>query len=98
MLLLLLLCPLASRGATMNAASVSYAHVQAAVASAAVGNTVQIPAGSANWGGGVILITRSLTVKGAGRNSTFISNTGLSFSVEPNWRQSPMRRLFGSRI
>jgi hypothetical protein len=68
------------RAATWNAASVSQSDVAAAIASAAAGDTVQIPAGTATWSGSVT-VNKAITVAGAGTNSTQISGAG--FVLKP---------------
>jgi hypothetical protein len=59
--------------ATIHAASCSYDDVSAAIASAQSGDTVIVPAGSATWEGNLI-ITKGLTLKGAGVGSTVITS------------------------
>src|SRR5712664_3274198 len=63
------------RAAIWNAASVSQSDV-----SAAAGDTVQIPAGTATWSGSVT-VNKAITVAGAGTNSTQISGGG--FVLKP---------------
>jgi hypothetical protein len=65
----------AAHAATVTAASASYADVSAAVASAGRGDTVQVPAGSANWGANTLTITKGLYLHGAGRDSLTITGT-----------------------
>jgi len=68
------------RAAIWNAASVSQSDVSAAIVSAAAGDTVQIPAGTATWSGSVT-VNKAITVAGAGTNSTQISGGG--FVLKP---------------
>lgn len=57
--------------ATINAASASQANVEAAIASASAGDTVQVPAGSATWTG--LALSKAITLKGAGIGVTTIT-------------------------
>lgn len=59
--------------AAIHAASCSYADVSAAIASAQSGDTVIVPACSATWDGNLI-ITKGLTLQGAGAGSTVITS------------------------
>ena len=61
-----------SRAATITAATASQANVQAAITSAASGDTVVIPAGSATWSSGV-KINKSLTLQGSGQTVTSLT-------------------------
>jgi len=63
-----------ARGATINAASISQAAVQNAVNSARTGDTVAVPAGSANWAAPVT-VSQPIIIKGAGSGSSVITNT-----------------------
>lgn len=69
--LLLSICE--ARGATIIAASASRADVGTAVASAAAGDTVQIPAGNVTWTNTLAFGPKALTLMGAGSNSTVIT-------------------------
>jgi len=60
--------------ATINATSASYAAVSAAVNSAAAGDTVVVPAGSATWGS-TLSITRGITLIGGGIDVTVITSS-----------------------
>jgi hypothetical protein len=72
-------------GNTINAASASFAAVQAAVDSAVDGDTVLIPSGAATWTT-ALQVTKGITIQGAGIGSTVItdnvakSGSGGSFS------------------
>jgi hypothetical protein len=57
--------------------------VNAAVAAAARGDTVTVPAGSATWSSALTL-TKGITLKGAGRDSTFITRSGMAISINPD--------------
>jgi len=71
--LLLCLClTVSARAATINAASTSQAHVQAAIDSATAGDTVVIPAGSVTWSG-VVSLNKAITLQGSGTWGTIIS-------------------------
>lgn len=68
--------------ATFNATSPSQTHVEAAIASASNGDTVVVPAGTGNWSH--LLITKGITLQGAGIGSTVITRTG-----SPMWEYIP---------
>lgn len=69
--LALLLLTTGVRAATIIAASVSRDDVNTAVQSAAAGDTVQIPAGSANWTNGISwTVPAGVTLIGAGTSAT----------------------------
>jgi hypothetical protein len=61
--------------ATIAAASCTQAAVNTALASATYGDTVTVPSGSCSWASQVT-ITKGITFKGAGVDSTIITNTG----------------------
>ncbi|HEU0209503.1 MAG TPA: hypothetical protein VFQ78_11050 [Candidatus Udaeobacter sp.] len=69
----LFLSTVASRAATRNAASPSFADVSAAVTAAADGDTVVVPAGTATWSS-TLVISKGITIQGAGATSTIIYN------------------------
>ena len=69
----LVVCTPPARAATINAASVSQADVAAAITSAANGDTVVMPAGSATWTTGLD-IRKAITLKGAGIGATIITS------------------------
>ena len=71
------------RATTINAKSASQTDVAAAIASAADGDTVTIPAGTFTWTRGVH-ITKAITLQGAGIGNTIIrdANTNSGF---PNY-------------
>ncbi len=63
-----------SWAATINAASCSQSNVSSAISSAAVGDTVQVPAGVCSWSG--LSISKAIHLKGAGVGQTKITLTG----------------------
>jgi hypothetical protein len=66
-----------AQGETIRAASPSQADVTAAINSAANGDTVLVPAGSATWkGASGITITKNISLIGAGLSETIITATG----------------------
>ena len=62
-----------SYAATINAQSASYSDVASAVSSASEGDTVIVPAGSATWDASLV-ITKGITLQGAGIGNTIITN------------------------
>jgi PKD repeat protein len=66
---------ISATAATNTAASASYADVSAAVAAAADGDTLKIPAGTELWGS-TLQVTKGLTLLGAGTNLTRINGSG----------------------
>lgn len=66
-------------GATITASSPAYADVSNAVASAASGDTVRIPAGGATWTN-YLLVRTPISLIGAGTNATHITNDIPPFS------------------
>lgn len=71
-------------GATIAAASPSWADVSNAVRSAASGDTVSVPAGTAAWTG-TLVVTNAIAIVGAGIGETIIQETN-SFSIALiNW-------------
>jgi hypothetical protein len=66
---------LASWAATRVSASCSLADVTAAVSSAAEGDTVTIPAGSATWTGS-LTVTKGITIQGQGGAVTVLTASG----------------------
>ena len=70
---LAILTPWQSRAA-ITAASTSQADVQTAINAAAVGETVNIPAGTATWGasGSSLSVNKAITLAGAGQDVTII--------------------------
>lgn len=63
-----------AHAATIVAASLSSADVQAAINLAAEGDTVQLPSGSATWTTGVTVVNKALTIVGAGITSTVLTH------------------------
>jgi len=72
--ILFLLLANSARALTTNAASASQADVANAIGGVSHGDTVNVPAGSANWSG--LTINKAITLNGAGTNSTTITLTG----------------------
>lgn len=70
---LFLLCALNVRAAVVNAATPSRADVGTAYAACVDGDTLAIPAGAANWSTQLVL-TKAITIQGAGVGQTFITN------------------------
>jgi len=69
------LIPIQTEAGTIPASSCSYTDVASAYDAASAGDTVTIPAGSCTWSS-TLTISKALTLKGAGSNSTIItSNT-----------------------
>lgn len=69
--------------ATIAARSTSPADVQAAINSAAEGDTVTIPAGSASWSSAVKIANKAVSVIGAGIGSTVITCNGANaFNID----------------
>jgi len=60
---------------TITAASCSQADVQAAINSAATGDTVLIPAGNCTWGStsAQVVVNKGITLQGSGKDSTVIT-------------------------
>jgi hypothetical protein len=73
-----------SKAATITAASASFSDVSAAVASAARGDTVRVPAGSATWDGNTLSLTKGINLLGAGRDSTILVGNGVLISIAPD--------------
>lgn len=74
-ILMPLLCCIgfAANSATITAASCSQSNVQSAINSAAVGDTVKVPAGSCTWSSSVS-INKGITLLGAGATQTLITS------------------------
>jgi hypothetical protein len=88
-----LACVVPAQAATKNAASCSQANVQSAIASAAPGDTVQVPAGSCSWSG--ISIT-GIQLVGAGSSTAGTVIT--SGMVTLNKHSTQYTRLSGFRF
>jgi hypothetical protein len=73
-----------SKAATITAASASFSDVSAAVSSAARGDTVRVPAGSAMWDGNTLSLTKGINLLGAGRDSTILVGNGVLISIAPD--------------
>src|SRR4029077_4545909 len=84
-------------GATINARSCPYADVLAAVALAANGDTVQVPAGTATWNLTLDLGPKAIELIGAGSASTFITN-GVGNLIKSNNTGNNLVRISGFRF
>jgi len=71
---LLQYCALAE-AATITASSCSKSNVESAIAQAAGGDTIEVPAGSATWSD-YITISKKLAIIGAGADETAITGPG----------------------
>jgi hypothetical protein len=69
------------QAATITAAALTPSAVQTAINSAANGDTVKIPAGSATWTTGVTVTGKSITLAGAGTGQTIIHRSTTDNSV-----------------
>lgn len=67
-LVLVFACVAPAEAATINAASCSQANVASAIASASPGDTVQVPAGTCSWSGGLSI--SGIRLIGAGKSAT----------------------------
>jgi len=65
----------------INASSPSFEAVSSAVSAASSGDTVVIPAGSADWGTNYISTTKAISIVGAGMGLTKITASGPCFFV-----------------
>jgi len=72
---------LKASAATINAASCSKAHVEAAISSASNGDTINIPSGIETWTG-YVDVAKELKLVGAGIDSTIIR--GYGFRIVPS--------------
>lgn len=77
-------------GATHTAASASYSDVDAARALCSAGDILAIPAGTNDWSTSQLLVTKAITIRGAGTNlagadCTFIYGTGPATGMI-NWK------------
>jgi len=70
----IMLMPITSSASVKNAASCSYSDVSAAYSSASAGDTVAVPAGNCTWSS-TLIITKAITLQGAGSSSTVITNS-----------------------
>ncbi|HMD67653.1 MAG TPA: hypothetical protein VKF42_02165 [Chitinivibrionales bacterium] len=71
--IVLIFLPVTIHAAVINATSCSQADVQAAINSAASGDTVALPAGTGTWSG-VVTVHKGITLQGAGAGATIINN------------------------
>lgn len=74
-----LLVPVPALAKTIMAATCSAADVNQAIAQAAEGDTVMVPAGTAAWGG--VDVNRAITLKGAGPDATIIALRGTAVTI-----------------
>lgn len=72
--------PLRVGAETITAASCAQHHVEAAIAAAAAGDTVRVPAGSCAWSG--LAITRAIHLRGAGVGRTNITVSASSVTKQ----------------
>lgn len=79
--------------ATIPAATCSYANVSNAISAAALGDTVTVPAGTCTWGS-TLNITKGVSLIGAGKANTIITNTAGTI-VEIQKTQNSYVRLSG---
>lgn len=78
---------LPSGAATITAASASYADVNTACnTTAARGDTVIVPAGTATWGS-TLTLTKEITLIGAGIGNTVITRSGIAIQINPDATQ-----------
>ena len=81
---------------TFTAASPALANIQACVALAAGSDTINVPAGSVNWGGGTLSLTKGVQIIGAGIGNTVITNGSISYiPASANWAANYYFRLSG---
>lgn len=75
---------------SLTATSPSYADVKACYDEATYGDTINIPAGTANWGDNSLTVTKAVWLKGAGAGSTVITCAlyGLNFYPDSTSRTS----------
>jgi len=72
-LVLVFACVAPTEAATINAASCSQANVASAIASAAPGDTVQVPAGTCSWSGNISFSGIQLIGAGSSTSGTVIT-------------------------
>ena len=67
----------------INAASPDFGVVQSAIGYAVDGDTVNVAAGSANWGASTLKFSKAITLAGAGIGQTIIAHgaVGMEISV-----------------
>jgi len=73
-----------------TAASSNFVDVNACVTAAKDGDTINVPAGSSNWGASAINTTKGVNIIGAGIGNTTLQNAGISMSSPDGtaWRVS----------
>lgn len=69
-----------SRAATIHAGSCSFEDVSAAVAAATWGDVVVVPEGEADWGEHTLVISKGITLLGAGKDRTIINSAPAVYS------------------
>jgi hypothetical protein len=74
-----LLAPATACAKHVNAATCLAADVNRAIAEAVEGDTVLVPAGTAEWGG--VLVNKAIILKGAGQDSTIIRLRGTAVAL-----------------
>ena len=72
-LVLMFACVAPTQAATINAASCSQANVASAIASASPGDTVQVPAGTCSWSGGISFTGIQLIGAGSSTSGTVVT-------------------------
>ena len=81
---------------TFTAASPALADIKACVALASGGNTINVPAGSANWGGSTLSLTKGVQIIGAGIGNTVITSGFVDYvPSSSNWAANYNFRLSG---
>jgi hypothetical protein len=74
---------------TTTTANATFSTVNTAIGAAARNDVICLPAAGSSgspidWGASGVTITKGLTIRGAGRDSTFITSTGTMFSITPD--------------
>jgi hypothetical protein len=93
------LMPSNSYAATINAQSCSQAHVQAAIDSAADGDTVLVPAGECTWSTAlpqkpsVLISNKNITLRAS--NTTITDSTGIDWKESALWIEGQPIRITG---
>ena len=83
------------KAATTSALSCSQSHVNAAVANAADGDTVLIPAGTCTWLSTLSITNKSIALIGSGESSTSITNASGSELILWQLKPAGLSRLSG---
>ena len=95
--LIALSVPSAGRSATINAASASFSDVSSAVAQAAAGDTVRVPAGIATWSS-TLTVNKPISLQGAGIGITTITSGGPEVMLMSLTSTSAVTRVTGFTI